>query len=434
MMDSWGATNQRDVFIMPWGAPHPYCPGCQKLPKTIPQSHTCPKLNGLITTAHEACPFCEAGEKTESDKGASRLVVRPAGAESREAPAVGRARPEAVTAEAVTAEAVTGDHSIPAPDWVQIESEASTRFLAEFEKTAAEFQALQANALAREAAALERLRRIEIQLAQEEFRRTMAEWKSKGIEEALRRRPDYIGKNHESGVKTVDTDESPVERFLFEALSLIAEATAQLGAERNARLATEPAEDAAEICGVEFAVEDGPQEPAHRAFAEERNRQAEIELARDLKRVRERFAAEFASVAAGDWGNGESANGKLLERAQEGADDRTKDRLALSDHVAIAPQDDQQAVIKVCKATASVNQVGGAHEFEITESARPDAIGREVEVNGERLKRPAKMESPRLSPKPRVRPRRNRRREVEVQKRPGVATRLKPRRKGRPHF
>src|SRR5262245_48227375 len=40
MMDSWGASNQRDIFILPWGAPHPYCPGCYQLPKSISQSHT----------------------------------------------------------------------------------------------------------------------------------------------------------------------------------------------------------------------------------------------------------------------------------------------------------------------------------------------------------------------------------------------------------
>src|SRR5262249_3513968 len=80
---------------------------------------------------------------------------------------------------------------------------------------------------------------IEVQLAQEVFLRTTAEWKSKGIEEALRQRPEVGGENPESGVHTTDAEERPVERFLSDALSLIAGTTAQLGAARTARLAAE---------------------------------------------------------------------------------------------------------------------------------------------------------------------------------------------------
>src|SRR5215813_2011853 len=63
MMESWGATNHRDIYITPWGAPHPYCPGCHRPPKSISQSHTCPELNGLLTTARAECPFCEVEEE-----------------------------------------------------------------------------------------------------------------------------------------------------------------------------------------------------------------------------------------------------------------------------------------------------------------------------------------------------------------------------------
>lgn len=56
---------------MPWGQPHPSCPGCGSLPTTIPQTHRCPELRGLLTTARTECLFCEV------DKGLNSYEERP---------------------------------------------------------------------------------------------------------------------------------------------------------------------------------------------------------------------------------------------------------------------------------------------------------------------------------------------------------------------
>ncbi len=85
MVDSWGATDQREIYITPWGAPYPYCPGCYRLPASILQSHSCRELNGLLTTAHSECPFCEVEENAELDLVASNSKSRSdAGAKIRE--------------------------------------------------------------------------------------------------------------------------------------------------------------------------------------------------------------------------------------------------------------------------------------------------------------------------------------------------------------
>src|SRR5262245_53357864 len=64
MIDSIGSINRKGLHITPWGTPHPHCPGCHQLPKAIPQSHACPELNGLLTTARAQCPFCEGQERS----------------------------------------------------------------------------------------------------------------------------------------------------------------------------------------------------------------------------------------------------------------------------------------------------------------------------------------------------------------------------------
>jgi hypothetical protein len=250
MMDTWGATGRRDVSIMPWGAPHPYCPGCYNLPKSIPLSHTCPKLNGLITTPHATCPFCEVAEEAAP-------FVEMAGAEGPAgAPSV--AEPEKPEADmAAELHNASGEAPAQTPNWIQIESEASELFLADFEKMAAELQELEAQALAREAAAQERLLQIESRLAQEELLRSVIERKSKGIEEALRQKPEFDGENSESDVETAGSEEKPVKRFLFEALSLIAGGAAQIGAERGAPLPAEQTNAAAETEGDEYGTPRG---------------------------------------------------------------------------------------------------------------------------------------------------------------------------------
>src|SRR5215468_11082480 len=86
MIDSLGAINRKGIHITPWGTPHPHCPGCHQLPKSVPQSHACPDLNGLLTTARAQCPFCEGQdrgegafdgvERKESKNGTEALQIR----------------------------------------------------------------------------------------------------------------------------------------------------------------------------------------------------------------------------------------------------------------------------------------------------------------------------------------------------------------------
>src|SRR5262249_6617190 len=67
MVDFSGAYYQKDFRIMPWGQPHPYCPGCSNPPRVIPQTHRCPVLRALLTTARAECIFCEVDKPTGSD-------------------------------------------------------------------------------------------------------------------------------------------------------------------------------------------------------------------------------------------------------------------------------------------------------------------------------------------------------------------------------
>src|SRR5262249_16878335 len=136
MMESWGATNHRDIYITPWGAPHPYCPGCHRPPKSISQSHTCPELNGLLTTARAECPFCEVEEEETyngvGDQEGARHETEIARVESEDELGVTR-----------------------------------NLLLEEIERRTAEIRALEAEAEAREAKAQERLRQAEMKLQRE---------------------------------------------------------------------------------------------------------------------------------------------------------------------------------------------------------------------------------------------------------------------------
>jgi DNA repair exonuclease SbcCD ATPase subunit len=191
MIDSLGAINRKGVHITPWGTPHPHCPGCHQLPKSVPQSHACPELNGLLTTARAECPFCEEGERAR-------------GAVNKE-----ESRNEAEIAK------IENAGKLEALD-------PSSLALEEFERKASEVRALEAEAEAREAKAQERLRQVEARLRQEMSRRSEVESKSKEIEEELRR-------------------QSEIERSLIEAVRKASDAAARFEEEKKARIAAEQA-------------------------------------------------------------------------------------------------------------------------------------------------------------------------------------------------
>src|SRR5215475_3655744 len=157
MLDSWGANNQGDIYLTPWGAPYPYCSGCHQLPKGVSQSHTCSELKGLLTTARSECPFCEA-EEVEI----------------------------AVEADAAMTEIVEESVRSRTPDSVSADAVPSDLLLEELERKAAEIRVLEAEAEAREAKAQERLRQAELKLQREMALRSQVEQKSKHIEQELK--------------------------------------------------------------------------------------------------------------------------------------------------------------------------------------------------------------------------------------------------------
>src|SRR5215475_645120 len=141
MIDSLGAINRKGAHITPWGTPHPNCPGCHQLPKSIPQSHACAELNGLLTTARAQCPFCEGREKSEVaiDRAESKGDTQPL-------------RP-----------VVAAESRAPDPSYLALD---------ELERKASAIKALEAEAEAREAKAQERLRQVEARLREEMSRRS----------------------------------------------------------------------------------------------------------------------------------------------------------------------------------------------------------------------------------------------------------------------
>lgn len=194
MIDSLGAINRKEVHITPWGAPHPHCPGCNQLPKSVTQSHACPELNGLLTTARAQCPFCEEKEGAEG-------VVNTEGAGNKTEIAP-----------------IEGANEFFDP---------SSLVLEELERKASEMKSLEAEAEAREAKARERLRQVEARLQQEMSRRSEAERKSREIEEGLRRQPESDTGRIEAAIKA-------------------SEAAARFEEERKARIVAEQAKAEAE--------------------------------------------------------------------------------------------------------------------------------------------------------------------------------------------
>lgn len=302
MMDSWGATNQRDIYITPWGAPHPYCPGCYQLPKSIPLSHTCSELKGLLTTAHAECPFCEVEESTEAgagiaeskeiypksapedvivsinlparvehqnglvDQGGARRETEIAQVDSEDVLGVADEAPIFLVEEIIkgwdTPESEAGeDHATNlAPDWIRVEANASDLFLEEIEKRTAEVRALEAEAEARAAKAQERLRQAEIRLQLEMSLRSEAEQKSKDIEEELRRKLEDEGNHLEVVSRTFEMEAKAkdelgmidaMEQAWLETVSITSEITAEIEEERKARLAAEQAKAEAKVMAHE---------------------------------------------------------------------------------------------------------------------------------------------------------------------------------------
>ncbi len=194
MIDSLGAINRKGIHITPWGTPHPHCPGCRQLPKSVTQSHACPELNGLLTTARAECPFCEAKEGGEG--------------------AIGREE----SGNAIETAPIESADEFLDPSYSDLE---------ELEKKASEIKALEAEAEAREAKARERLRQVEARLRQEMSLRSEVERKSKEIEEELKRQPE-------------------IDRGWIEAAIKASEAAARFEEEKRARLLAEQARVEAE--------------------------------------------------------------------------------------------------------------------------------------------------------------------------------------------
>src|SRR6266508_2876431 len=248
MIDSLGAINRKGAHITPWGTPHPNCPGCHQLPKSAPQSHACPELNGLLTTARAECPFCEGQEMAEG---------------------------------AVEGGELRGETEASRGGIADEFADPSSLALDELERRASEIRALEAEAEARETKAQERLRQVEARLRQEMLRRSEVERKSEEIEDELRRQQE-------------------IDQGRTELARAASETAARFEEEKKARIAAEQskAEAEAKLRGMDVRASEVEerlrqaeaglqQESSKRSLAEERANELEI-----------RFAAESAKVMA----------------------------------------------------------------------------------------------------------------------------------------
>ena len=271
MIDSLGATNRKEIHITPWGTPHPHCPGCHQLPKSVPQSHACPELNGLLTTARSRCPFCEGQERAQG------AVDREESKNETEASRIGSA----------------DEFGGPDPSFLVME---------ELERKASAIRAFEAEAEAREVKAQERLRQVEARLREEMSRRSEVERKSLEIEEELKRQPE-------------------IDQSRIEAVRAASEAAARFEDERDARIAAEQAkaETEAKLFEMEARASEAEerlrraevglqQEASKRASAEERLRQTEGGLQQEVSirtsaeerasELEARLASETAKIRA----------------------------------------------------------------------------------------------------------------------------------------
>jgi hypothetical protein len=259
MIDSLGAINRKGAHITPWGTPHPHCPGCHQLPKSVPQSHACPELNGLLTTARAECPFCEGQEMAE------RVVDGGDLRGETEAPRVG----------------IADEFADP-----------SSVALEELERRASEIRTLEAEAEARETKAQERLRQVEARLRQEMLRRSEVERKSHEIEDELKRQQE-------------------IDQNRIEAARTASEAAARFEDEKKARIAVEQskAEAEAKLRGMEVRASEVEgrlrqaeaglqQEASKRSLAEERAKELEIRFAAETAKVRAEAEEKIQGIGA----------------------------------------------------------------------------------------------------------------------------------------
>src|SRR5215813_3704122 len=259
MIDSLGAINRKGAHVTPWGTPHPHCPGCHQLPKSVPQSHACPGLNGLLTTARAECPFCEGKETAQGAVDGGELRGE------AEAPRVG----------------ITDEFADP-----------SSVALEELERRASEIRALEAEAEARETKAQERLRQVEARLRQEMLRRSEVERKSHEIEDELKRQQE-------------------IEHGRVEAARAAAEAAARFEDERKARNVAEQSKAEAEtkLRGMEVRASEVEerlrqaeaglqQEASKRSLADERANELEIRFAAESKKVMTEAEAKIQGIGA----------------------------------------------------------------------------------------------------------------------------------------
>src|SRR5215831_3568815 len=259
MIDSLGAINRKGAHVTPWGTPHPHFPGCHQLPKSVPQSHACPELNGLLTTARAECPFCEGKEMAQGvvDGGELRGET--------EAPRVG----------------IADEFADP-----------SSLALEELERRASEIRALEAEAEARETKAQERLRQVEARLRQEMLRRSEVERKSHEIEDELKRQQE-------------------IDHARIEAARAASEAVARFEDEKKARIVIEQAKAEAEAKLREMEVRASDvegrlrqaeaglqQEASKRSLAEERAKELEIRFAAETAKVRAEAEEKIQGVGA----------------------------------------------------------------------------------------------------------------------------------------
>src|SRR5215510_8689669 len=259
MIDSLGAINRKGAHVTPWGTPHPHCPGCHQLPKSVPQSHACPELNGLLTTARAECPFCEGKEMAQG---------------------------------AVDGGELRGETEAPRVGIVDEFADPSSVAMEELERRASEIRALEAEAEARETRAQERLRQVEARLRQEMLRRSEVERKSHEIEEELSR-------------------QQVIEQGRVETARVAAEAAARFEDEKKARIAVEQAKAEAEAKLREMEVRASDvegrlrqaeaglqQESSKRSLAEERAKGLEIRFASETAKFRAEAEEKIQGIGA----------------------------------------------------------------------------------------------------------------------------------------
>jgi len=387
MMDSWGATNQRDVYITPWGAPHPYCPGCYQLPKSVSQSHTCPELNGLLTTAHTECPFCEVEERDGFEEGiatseesfpqpdtesaASSIEEEIAAPEERSPQPDTKSAASSVTLQPDTKGAVSSV-TLPAgaerqngivdkegagheAEITQIESiEAEIAQIESIETKIAQIESIEA-----EIARVESIEADVPGLFLDELERKAAEIRAL---EAEAREANGLERLRQVEV------ELQHEIFLRSGLSV------QVEEEKNARLAAEQAKAEVEARFREMearaygAEERGrqaetglQQEVAKRTLAEERANKIEIEFNRSLELAQAEFETRITKLKAETQSSEESIIDRLAQQAREEVEARVQEVEAK------AKQADENYKVEIAEIRAEARQAEENYRVEIAE-------------------------------------------------------------------